>query len=208
VLEYNGHTMLTSAGLEIMRDTTNSPLLPSEGTSTRFGWEHYGAMGGDFTFDKLTFDFHYYMTLYEDLLDRRTILAFRGDAGYITGDSPFFEKFYAGGIGSLRGFRYRGVSPRSGIDDDPIGGDFSMTGSVELSFPLAGDMLRGVVFTDMGTVEPDVEIGTFRSSIGFGFRLTLPFLGQLPIAVDFAVPITKDDKDNTRIFSFALGMTQ
>jgi outer membrane protein assembly factor BamA len=40
--------------------------------------------------------------------------------------------------------------------------------------------------------------------VGFGFRLLLPFFGQIPIALDFGFPITKDDKDDTRIFSFSL----
>jgi len=208
VLEYEGHSTLTSTGLVIRRDTTDSPLLPSKGTVTTFEWEHYGTLGGDFQFDKFTLGWNAYQTLYEDLLERKTILAVRADAGYITGSAPFFEKFYGGGIGSLRGFRYRGISPRSGIEDDPVGGDFMLTGSVELSFPLAGDMLRGVVFVDAGTVERDMEIGTIRSSVGFGIRLTLPFFGQLPIALDFGFPITKDDQDDTRIFSFAMGLTQ
>ena len=99
------------------------------------------------------------------------------------------------------------VSPRSGPDDDRIGGDFSLTGSAEISFPIAGEELRGVVFTDLGTVEPDFEFGTIRSSVGAGIRLTLPFLGQTPIAIDFAVPVTKNRQDDTQFFSFSLGFT-
>ena len=54
-----------------------------------------------------------------------------------------------------------------------------------------------MVFTDVGTVEAEFEIGTIRTSVGFGFRLMLPILGQAPIALDFALPITKDDEDDT-----------
>jgi outer membrane protein insertion porin family len=131
-------------------------------------------------------------------------LAIRTDAGYITGDAPFFEKFYLGGIGSVRGFKYRGISPRSGIDEDPIGGDFMVAGSAELNFPLAGDMLRGVTFFDAGTVNRELELGTIRTSVGFGFRLTLPFFGQVPIALDFGFPLTKSEHDDTRFFGFSL----
>lgn len=208
VVEAEGQHWLTSAGPEIRRDTTDSPILPSKGTITTFGWEHYGALGGEYDFDKFTLGWNGYQTLYEDLLDRKTILGLSFDVGYIDGSSPFFERFYGGGIGSVRGFRYRGISPRSGIDDDPIGGNFSLTGSAEVSFPIAGDILRGVVFTDVGTVESDVEIGTLRSSVGFGFRLTLPFFGQLPIALDFGFPVSKDDQDDTRLISFSLGLPQ
>ncbi|MCY2951020.1 MAG: BamA/TamA family outer membrane protein [Planctomycetota bacterium] len=208
VVENDGDHWLTTAGPEIRRDTTDSPILPSTGTITSFTWEHYGALGGEYNFDKFSAGWNAYTTLYEDLIDRKTILGLSADVGYITDSPPFFEAFYAGGIGSVRGFRYRGISPRSGIDEDPIGGNFLITGSAELSFPLAGDVLRGVVFADVGTVETDVRIGTLRSAVGFGFRLTLPFFGQLPMALDFAFPVTKNDQDDTRFFSFALGLTQ
>lgn len=207
VLELEGHHTLATAGIELRRDTTNSPILPSEGTITTFSWEHAGLFG-DFDFDKFTLGYNIYTTLYEDLLDRKTILAFKSDVGYISGDAPFFERFYGGGIGSVRGFRFRGISPRDGIEEDAIGGEFMATATVELGFPIASDVLRGVLFTDVGTVERDVEIGTLRASVGFGFRLTLPFFGQLPIALDFGFPVSSDDQDDTRIFSFSLGTTQ
>ena len=78
----------------------------------------------------------------------------------------------------------------------------------ELNFPLAAEMLRGVVFFDAGTVNRELEVGTIRTSVGFGFRLTLPFFGQVPIALDFVFPITKDDQDEKRFFSFSLGLGQ
>src|SRR5439155_10295686 len=146
-------------------------------------------------FNKFTAGWDFYHTLYEDLTDRKTVFGFHLDAGYIDREqAPFFEKFYGGGIGSIRGFRFRGVSPRSGPAEDPVGGDFSVTGSAEVSFPVYGDNLRAVLFTDFGDVESDVRFGTIRTSIGAGIRLTLPFLGQTPIALDFAIPITKDDQ--------------
>ena len=208
VIAADGGHFLTSLGLEIRRDTTDSPILPTKGTITTLAWDHYGALGGEYAFDKFSLAWNGFTTLYEDLTERKTILALSTDVGYISGDAPFFEKFYAGGIGSVRGFRYRGISPRSGIEEDPIGGAFAITGSAELSFPLAGDVLRGVLFTDVGTVQQDAEIGTLRVSAGFGFRLSLPFLGQLPVALDFGFPISKDDQDDTRLFSFSLGLVQ
>jgi outer membrane protein insertion porin family len=171
-------------------------------------YEYVGALGGDYNYHKFTLGFNYYQTVNEDLLERKTILSYRADAGYISGEAPFFERFYAGGIGSIRGFTFRGISPRSGPDEDPIGGSFSMSGSVELNFPIAGEALRGVIFADAGTVEPDFRIGTIRTSIGAGIRLTLPIFGQLPLALDFGIPITKDSQDDTRFISFSLGFVQ
>ena len=208
VLEFIGHNSITSAGIQIKRNTTTVPILPYSGSVTTFGWEHAGALGGEFNFDKLTLSYDWYHTLYEDLLERKTILAIRTDSGYITGDAPFFERFYLGGIGSVRGFKYRGISPRSGIEEDPVGGDFMAAGSIEVNYPLAGDILRGVAFFDAGTVNRELEFGRIRTSVGFGFRLTLPFFGQVPIALDFGFPITKDDQDDTRIFGFSLSTGQ
>lgn len=206
ILALNGHSTVTSAGIDVRRNTTDSPLLPSTGTNTRIAWEHAGAMGGDFDFDKFTASWTLYQTLYEDLLDRKTILSYHVETGYITPDAPFFERFYGGGTGSIRGFKYRGVSPRSGSDDDPVGGDFMLTGGLEVSYPIVGDNLRGVVFTDVGTIERDVRLGTIRTSVGVGIRWTIPFFGQVPLALDLAFPVTKDRQDDTRIFSITLGL--
>jgi outer membrane protein insertion porin family len=205
VLDAEGHTTITSLALSIRRDTTNPGMLPYRGTNSVVAWESYGVMGGP-TFQKLTGSFDYYTPVNEDLLDRRTVFALHGDAGWVWGTAPFFERFYAGGIGLVRGFRFRGISPRGGLAEDPIGGDFSLTGSAEVSFPITGDSLRGVVFADAGTVEREVRIGTIRSSVGFGFRVVLPVFGQAPIALDFAAPLTKADEDDTQWFSFSLGI--
>jgi outer membrane protein insertion porin family len=208
ILAGQGHHTLTSAGFDIRRDTTDNPLLPSRGSSIGFGYERAGVFGGPYSFDKFSADATNYFTLSEDLLDRKTILTTRVRAGWVNGETPFFERFYGGGSGSIRGFRYRGVSPRSGPDDDPIGGAFSLTGGAEIGFPLAGETLRGVFFADVGTVERDLRIGTIRSSVGFGVRLTLPIFGQIPLALDFGFPITKDRRDDTQIISFSLGFAQ
>jgi outer membrane protein assembly complex protein YaeT len=208
ILDAEGTSPLTSIGLQVRRDTTTRGVLPYKGTTITAGVEQAGALGGDFDFTRFTLSFDGYKLLNEDLLDRRTVLSVHADMGYLTGDAPFFERFYGGGIGSVRGFAYRGISPRQGPDDDRIGGDFSITGSVEVSYPIAGDTLRGVVFTDVGTVEPDFEIGTIRASVGAGIRLVLPVLGQVPIAIDFAIPVSKSGQDDTQFISFSLGFSQ
>lgn len=205
ILDYEGHTTITSVGFTLRRDTTAGGFLPYRGTSTSVGVEQFGVLGGE-NFTKFSAGFNWYQSLGEDLLDRRTILGVRLDGGYITGGAPFFERYYGGGIGSLRGFEFRGISPRQGPDDDRIGGDFIATGTVEVSFPLAGDSLRGVVFSDFGMVEEDFEWGTFRSSVGAGVRIQLPFFGQAPLALDFAYPLSKDDEDDTQVFSFSFGI--
>lgn len=206
ILQYQGHNTVTSAGLQYRFNTTNPGFLPYKGIDASAGIEQYGALGGEFWFQKWTGGFNYYQTVYEDLLDRKTIIDYHLQTGFITGDAPFFEKFFDGGIGTIRGFEYRGVSPRGGRFQDRIGGDFTWTGSVELSFPIAGEVFRGVVFTDFGDDQPNVAFGTIRSSVGAGVRLTLPFFGQAPLAIDFAVPITQSKYDDTQLISFSFGL--
>jgi outer membrane protein assembly factor BamA len=208
IIANEGHHTLTSVGLAARYDSTDNRILPSRGMVVDAVYEYAGALGGEYDYHKFTIGWNYYQTIKEDLLERKTILSYRADAGYITNGAPFFEKFYAGGLGSVRGFKFRGISPRSGPDEDPVGGDFSLSGGVELNFPIASEVLRGVVFADAGTVESDFRLGTIRTSVGVGIRLTLPIFGQLPLALDFGVPITKDSQDDTRFISFSLGFVQ
>jgi outer membrane protein insertion porin family len=209
ILESEGKSTITSVALTLRHDTTNPGLFPDRGHTITGRSEYYGALGGDYTFHKVNIGFDAYQSVHEDLLDRKTVLSFHTNAGFIpSGESVYFERFYAGGIGSIRGFKFRGVSPRSGREDDAVGGDFSLTGSVELNFPVAGDQLRAVVFVDAGDVEPSVRFGTIRTSVGAGVRVLLPFFGQTPLAIDFAVPITKDDTDEKQLISFSFGFIQ
>lgn len=204
VLDLNGHSLITTYSLSYTRDTTNRGNLPSKGYTFRTTVEQ-AAPPGEFDFTKVSASWDQYFLLYEDLLDRKTIFSLRGDTGYIFGNAPFFERFYAGGIGSVRGFRFRGISPRAGLDDDAVGGDFAMTVSGEVSYPLAGEFLRGVVFVDTGTVQRDVTLGTYRAAVGTGLRLFLPFFGSAPFALDFAAPLSEDREDETQIVSFSFG---
>ncbi len=205
ILEREGNNTITSLSLAVRRDTTNPGAIKYQGTNTQVQWESVGVFGGDDTFQKFTGNFDWHTTLREDLTERRTTFSIYTEAGYIAGDAPFFERFYSGGIGSMRGFSFRGISPRSGPADDAVGGNFTATATAEVGFPLFAETLRGVVFTDVGTVESDFSFGTIRSSVGAGFRLTLPIFGQVPIAVDFAFPVSSDSRDEPQVISFSLG---
>ena len=65
-----------------------------------------------------------------------------------------------------------------------------------------------MIFTDVGDVERNLEIGQVRASIGTGIRLVLPFFGQAPLAFDIAYPISKSSQDDTQFFSFSFGFIQ
>ncbi|HUT59680.1 MAG TPA: outer membrane protein assembly factor BamA [Phycisphaerae bacterium] len=204
VFQVQGTNMLLGVRGSLSRNRTDSRWMPSKGDSLRLAYEQ---VLGDFTFGKATADYHIYKTLYVDALDRKHILAGRATIGQIIGDAPIFERFYGGGLGSVRGFRYRGISPRSAGTMDQIGGDFMVFAGAEYTFPLIAEVLRGVVFLDTGTVEADTEITTYRVSSGFGIRWIIPFFGPVPMSLDFGWPLVKGNQDNTQVFSFTFGWT-
>ncbi|MBL8879902.1 MAG: outer membrane protein assembly factor BamA [Phycisphaerales bacterium] len=200
-----GNSTLTSFKASIVRDTTDSRLIPSEGYRLSLSWEQAGALGGDYTFGKPMASVRWYKTLRTDVFDRKSVLALRGDVGYIVGDAPVFERFYAGGFGSMRGFDYRGISPRKGVYHDAVGGDFLVLMGAEYSVPLYANNVRGVLFVDMGTAEEGFEITGWRVSAGAGVRINLDIFGGIPMIFDFGFPAVKEDRDQTRVFNFSIG---
>ena len=203
VLDVKGSSGLTSVEVGLVKDTTDSLLFPTEGYRLSGSVEQAGALGGDYTFTKFNVDGRRYWTVTRDVLDRRSVLALRGRTGFIGGDAPIFERFYAGGQGSIRGFEFRGVGPKK--NDTFIGGDFLALASAEYSFPIFEKNLSGVLFLDTGTVEPNLSLSTWRASVGFGVRFTVPFFGPVPFTLDFGFPISKEGDDETQIFSFSIG---
>jgi outer membrane protein insertion porin family len=202
IREAEGNNFLTSVKGTVVRDRTDNRYIPTSGDRLSFSYEQFV---GEWNFGKLRARYARHQTVYTDVEERKSVFSFRVDSGVILGDAPVFERYYAGGIGSIRGFDFRGVGPRGGIEDAPVGGDFLLTTSFEYSFPLAGDVLRGVVFSDMGTVESGIELTKWRVAVGFGVRLTIEIFGPVPIELDIAAPIVSDDDDETRSFSFFIG---
>lgn len=214
VHDVQGRNVLTGLGLDLERDTTDSAIFPTRGNRWTIGLERVGALGGDFDFTRLRTGFQQFWTTHEDFFGRRTVLSGRVQANYIFEESraPVFERFYAGGHRTFRGFGYRGVGPR-GIEkdtgelgDDPVGGDWMLLAGLEYNVPIYEEVLRGVVFTDMGTVREDFGFDNWRISVGAGLRIYVPMFGQVPFALDFAYPIRKQPGDRTRIFSFDLAV--
>src|SRR5207302_4259584 len=101
-------------------------------------------------------------------------------------DVPLFERLYAGGIGSVRGYERRHVGPL--IDDDPVGGRSLIEGSAELRHPVT-ERLGAAVFADAGQVTLagfDFPFDDLRYGLRFGRRCRTP--GQ-PLRVDLGFPL-------------------
>ncbi|RCS50605.1 hypothetical protein DTL42_10895 [Bremerella cremea] len=188
----------------IVHDTRDVAFAPTEGHMFQINLEQ---AFGQYNYSRAEVDFRQYFLLGErpDGSGRHT-LGFSAKAGFSGSDTPIFENFFAGGFSTLRGFRFRRTGPI--VNDVYTGGPFRVLGSVEYMFPItADDMIKGVIFTDVGTVEESTKIvwDDFDVSPGFGLRISVPALGQAPIALDFAFPVNHADTDETQVFSFFVG---
>jgi len=200
-----GSNLLSTVRISVAHDTRDSTFLATEGHYVEAAYEQGF---GEFTYPRVDLEGRQYYTLREraDGFGKH-ILTVRGQMSYTGDDTPIFERLYAGGYQTFRGFQFRGVSPvEMGTS---IGGQWLALGSVEYMFPLlANEMVRGVVFSDFGTVENDVAFNDFRASIGTGVRVTIPMLGPAPLALDFAFPVARESFDEERIFSFSAGFSR
>ena len=196
-----GSNLETSIKGSLVLDRTDNRLVPTRGDRLRLSYEQFGAFGGDEFYGRLRASYVRLKTLSTDLRGRKHVLQLRADGGVILGDSPVYNRFFAGGTGSIRGFEFRGVGERNGLDETNIGADFMLLAGAEYSFPLIGNRVRGLVFLDSGVVGS----GPVRAAIGVGARLTLELLGPVPLEFTISVPISSDEEDETRAFSFQIG---
>jgi outer membrane protein insertion porin family len=200
----------------LIHDTRDSPFLPTQGHLATFEFEQ---VIGSFVYPRGVFEGRQYFLLRERPDGSgRHVLSIGSVLGMSGPDTPAYDNFYAGGYNTLRGFTFRGASPRQtvgGTSPQPgqaaaiVGGPFEWLNTIEYLFPItADDSLRGVVFTDFGTVESNVSINNFRVAPGFGLRITLPAMGPAPIALDFAVPVAYAPYDSKQLFSFFVGFAR
>ncbi|HUG92015.1 MAG TPA: BamA/TamA family outer membrane protein [Planctomycetaceae bacterium] len=200
-----GSNFLSTVRLSAIHDTRDSAFLPGEGHIIELAYEQ---AFGDFDYPRAELDARQYFTLYSRPDGGgRHILTVGGQVGWTGNDTPIFERFFAGGFQTFRGFDFRGVGPvQSGVR---IGGEWMFLGTAEYMFPLmANEMIQGVVFSDFGTVQEDVGLDEFRVSVGGGLRVTVPAMGPAPLAFDWAVPIVREDSDDRRMFTFFVGFNR
>jgi outer membrane protein insertion porin family len=194
----------------LIHDTRDSPFLPTQGHLATFEFEQ---VIGTYIYPRGILEGRQYFLLNERPDGSgRHVLSVGSVLGMSGPDTPAYDNFFAGGFNTIRGFTFRGASP---VQAGPtgqlavIGGPFQWLNTVEYLFPItADDTLRGVVFTDFGTVEQNVSINNFRVAPGFGVRITLPAMGPAPIALDFAFPVVAAPFDTEQLFSFFVGFAR
>ncbi len=200
-----GDNFLSSFRLSLAHDTRDAAYLPGHGHYVELAAEQ---AFGEFNYPRLELEASQYFTTFErpDGAGRH-ILQLRGQLGWTDTATPVFERYYAGGFQTFRGFRFRGVTPRQG--NVGVGGQWMLLTGAEYSFPMtASEMVRGVAFTDMGTVENDVALNDFRVSVGAVPLKKKPARGPAPITLDFPYPLAIQESDDRQIFSFYVGMSR
>lgn len=200
-----GDSFLSTAQFSLIHDTRDAAFLPTAGHYVEFSVEQAFA---EYNYSRLEIDGRQYFTTYQRPDGGgKHVVNLHGNFGYTTSDTPIFEKFYAGGFQSFRGFAFRGVTPlENGVE---VGGQFLLLGSVEYQVPiLANEMVKVVAFSDFGTVDEDVTFDNFRVAVGGGLRIQVPGMGPVPVALDWAVPVVKSDFDREQLFSFYIGINR
>lgn len=211
-----GSSLLSKFGASLAYDTRNSTTLPNRGQRTE--------LFGEF----VTMDKEYYKVELKSAWYFRGLMS--GDVIEVAGrvgvadslknneDVPFYDRYYLGGLYSLRGYRYREIGPSEplldGSGDEPIGGDTYWFATVEYSTPII-ERLRFAVFYDIGMVYPDSFSFTPNNSVGsaryadnwgVGFRLNLP-IG--PLRLDYGIPLTTPPGvGGSGRFQFGVGYTR
>jgi len=198
-------------GGSLAYDTRNSVRLPDKGQRTELDAELAGI---DWQFYKLELKTGWYFKGLAkghvlELVGRAAVAQSLGSSQ----DVPFFERYYLGGLYSLRGFKYRYISPRQPGYNEPVGGDSYWFGSAEYSIPIfeqeRGIGVRAAIFYDIGGVGAspyNFNVSDFSDNWGLGLRLNLP-IG--PLRLDYGIPIRHDQySGSSGQFQFGVGWTR
>ncbi|MCF6290062.1 MAG: outer membrane protein assembly factor BamA [Desulfobacterales bacterium] len=190
--------------LGLTRDTRDSRLDPGKGSINSINVKYAGGpLGGDSAFTKTEVTSSWFFPFVKE-----TTFHIKGSAGQLVrnpdGELPVFEKFYLGGINTIRGFSSNRISPVDPATGERIGGTRMWYTNIEWIFPLFEDAgLKGVVFFDAGNVyEDEWDLGRIKKSIGGGFRWASP-MGPLRLEWGYVIgPEANEEQSN---WDFSIG---
>lgn len=201
----SSYAVLANAGYSF--DTRDSAIAPTRGQLRRLNFEVATPLG-DQQFYKTTYQEQVYLPI-----AKQYTLALNGEltAGFGYGNSPYplFRNVYAGGIGTVRGFRASSLGPRDS-DFVPLGGSKRLIGNAEFFFPIPGmnardRSFRAFTFLDAGNVyqvDEKVSLGQLRYSAGLGISWQSP-VG--PLKFSYGIPLNKQENDDVQKVQFTIG---
>ncbi len=154
--EEKGGLVTSSLLAGVTRDSLDDRFSPSRGSAASLSAELSG-LGGDNYFTKYIGSASRYFPLFWD-----TTFMVQGEAGYGQGfrgkDLPIFERFFLGGLNSVRGYEVRSIGPRDPETGDVVGGEKEIVFNLEYIFPILKEIkLKGLVFFDAGACWGEVE---------------------------------------------------
>jgi outer membrane protein insertion porin family len=203
-------TLLATAGWA--RDRRDSLLWPTKGSYHRaFG--ELSLPGGSLRYYRASYQYQRFFPFGRDYALMAGGEVGVGD-GYGGKPLPFFKNFYAGGIGSVRGYDTASLGPRDTLADgslssESLGGNRKLIGSAEFLFPMPGmgqdRSVRLGAFVDGGWVwgtDDKLSLGDLRYSAGISVAWNSP-VGPLKFSI--AQPLNKKPDDRTQRFQFQLG---
>lgn len=209
VNRFGEKTQAVVASVGWSRDSRDNLLVPNRGRYQRLSGEVATPLL-DLRFYRLTYQLQQFVPLTSLItVGARAELGY-GD-GYGGKAYPIFKNFYAGGIGSVRGYRAGSLGPRQVLPDgslgDPLGGTRRVNFSVEGLVPLPGAdrTLRALAFVDGGQVwakADPVNFGDLRYSAGLGVAWISP-IG--PLKLSYSYPLNQKPFDRIERFQFQIG---
>jgi outer membrane protein insertion porin family len=203
VQSQTGKATTSSVGANLTTVTIDDILWPNKGYAIDYGLELAGGpFGGTNDFVKGIVSAGRYFPLFWD-----TVFFVRGTAGFTTAYSgqsvPIYEKYFVGGVNTVRGFQYGYAGPMDNTDT-PIGGDNELFFNFEWLFPISKAAgLRGVLFFDYGHAFDGSDwFSGMRSGAGFGLRWLSP-MGPIRMELGFNLSPKQGEKRN--VFEFTMG---
>lgn len=200
IMEQKGTKTTSSITPAIVRDSRDNFLDPHTGSRNSL-YMTYAGLGGDNAFLKGVIDSSWFLPVGE------TTFSIRGRYGYATGISgkplPLYERFYVGGIYTIRGLGFGEAGPRDS-NGEVIGGKNQIVFNAEYIFPIVSEArLKGVIFFDTGKAYDSLkDSGDFRYTSGAGFRWISP-IG--PLRLEYGYNLDKKPEETKGRWEFTFG---
>jgi outer membrane protein insertion porin family len=220
IVEEQGTRLTSSVTPSLVRNTLDHPFDPTDGSRQSASAEFAG-LGGDTDFVKLELEARWYVPTWT-VVGRKLVWAVGGEVGWGLGDSgrsgeelPVFERYFPGGINSIRGFKTRSLGPTQDVldddrqtivDEEEIGGSQQLIFNNELIIPLLTEVgVKGVLFFDCGNAflaDDGITFGDLRYAAGWGIRWLSPFG---PLRIEIGYPLDRREGEKSSVFQFAFG---